>query len=208
MSPHVVGLASVLVAASLSGWLLAERRGPRTVEAGFWFEPVSFQSTRLGGPITATDLRVIASVARTEIVRAFAGLGVTLSDRRDAPYRVQVVQDVRDPRTRWNVKVAGQSRGVTGVGGFGTVNFSFFASGAMVYAPDTATRDVLIEAIGRGIGRGAVHELTHQLLPKAPLHAGGDIQSYEYHSGARPEQFFGAMRWGVARSLLQERWGR
>jgi len=208
MSPHVVGLVSVLVAAGASVWLLAESRGPRVAAAGFWFEPVTFQSARLGGPISPTDLHTISSIARAEIVHAFAGLNVTVSDRRDAAYRVQVVQEVRDPRTKRHMNVAGQSRGVPGVGGFGTVNFSFFASGAMVYTPDTATRDALVEAIGRGIGRGAVHELTHQLLPKAPLHAGRDIQSYEYYSGARPEQFYGHMRWGVARPLLQERWGR
>jgi hypothetical protein len=208
MSPHTVGLASVLVAVGASVWILAGSRGPRTAVAGFWFESVSFQSTRLGGPISATDLHTISSMARAEIIHAFAGLNVTVSDRRDAPYRVQVVQEVRDPRTRRDVKVAGQSRGVPGVGGYGTVNFSFFASGAMVYAPDTATRDALIEAIGRGIGRGAVHELTHQLLPKAPLHAGRDMESYEYYSGARPQQFFGDMRWGVAGPLLRERWGR
>ena len=65
----------------------------------------------------------------------------------------------------------------------------------------------LIAAIGRGLGRGAVHELTHQLLPKAPIHATRDPRSYEYRSAARPEQFFGDLRWDLARPLLQARFG-
>lgn len=207
VSPHAVGLLSVLVAAAASALLLAERRGPRTVEAGFWFEPVSYASARIGGALTPADLHTISAVAREELVAAFEGLGITLTDERHAPYRVQVVQKVRDPRTRRDMKVAGHSRGVPGIGGVGVVSFAFFASGATVYAPDTATRDAIIAAIGRGIGRGAVHEFTHQLLPKAAIHASRDPASYEYRSAARPEQFFGEMRWNLARPLLQARLG-
>lgn len=207
VSPHTVGLVSVLVAAGASALILAELRGPRAVEAGFWFEPVSYASTRIGGALTPADLHTISVVARAELVAAFEGLGITVTDKRQASYRVQVVQEVRDPRTRRDMKVAGQSRGVPGIGGIGTVSFSFFASGATVYAPESATRDALITAIGRGIGRGAVHEFTHQLLPKAAIHASRNPASYEYSSAARPGQFFGDMRWDLARPLLQARLG-
>lgn len=206
-SPHAVGLTSVLVAAGVSVLLLADRRGPRTAEVGFWFDPVSHSSARLGGSVTPADIDAIDSIARAELAVAFAGLGVTVTDRRDAPYRVHVVQEVRDPRTRRDMKVAGQSRAIPGLGGYGTVSFSFFASGAMVYTPEEASRAALIAAIGRGLGRGAVHELTHQLLPKAPIHATRDPRSYEYRSAARPEQFFGDLRWDLARPLLQARFG-
>ena len=53
----------------------------------------------------------------------------------------------------------------------------------------------------------AVHELTHQLLPQAPIHDRRDIRSYEYDSAARREQYFGEMRWDLARPLLMARLG-
>lgn len=65
----------------------------------------------------------------------------------------------------------------------------------------------MIEAIGRGIGRAAVHEFTHQLLPTADVHDSTDVRSYEYASAARPEQYFGNMRWSLAWPLLHRRFG-
>jgi hypothetical protein len=206
VSPHAVGLVSVLVAAGASVLLLAERRGPRSIEAGFWFEHVSYASPRLGGALTAEDLLIISSTAHAEIVRAFEGLSISVTNRRDARYQVRVVQQVRDHRFQRDVGVAGQSRGVPGLGGQGTVSFTFFANGALVYAPDNPPRPALVEAIGRGLGRAAVHEFTHQFLPKAVIHS-RDERSYEYYSAARQAQFFGDMRWDLARPLLQARLG-
>ena len=60
-------------------------------------------------------------------------------------------------------------------------------------------------AIGRGIGGAAVHELTHQLLPRAPIHDSRDPASYEYRSAARAEQYYGTLRWDIARPLLERR---
>jgi hypothetical protein len=75
----------------------------------------------------------------------------------------------------------------------------------VVYAPDGADRAAIIAAIGRGIGRAAVHEFAHQLLPHAPLHASRDHASYEFHSAARPQQFFGEMHWDLAWPMLEAR---
>jgi hypothetical protein len=178
------------------------------MEAGFWFEPVTFESARLGDPLTREEMATIESIARTELGRAFAGLNLRFSDRGGARFRVRVVQDVRDERRQGAMSVAGSSRGVAGFGGTGVVNFSFMASGAVGYAPEDATRAELVAAIGRGVGRGAVHELTHQLLPRTPIHQSTDVRSYEYYSAARPEQYFGDMQWGPAWPLLVERVGR
>lgn len=181
-------------------------RAPRTRQVGFWFEPVAYESPRLGGSLTSDELTTVARVARAELVGAFTGFNVVISDRRDAPYRVRVVQDLRDERMERDAWIAGESRALS-FGGTGAVNFMFLANGAMVYAPDHATRDELVDAIGRGIGRAAAHELAHALLPKADIHNTSDRRSYEFDSAARVEQYFGDMRWDVAGPLLSQRLG-
>jgi hypothetical protein len=201
-------VCAALVAAALVSWTLAERSQPAVVEAGFWFDHVTFASARLGGWITAADLSTIEDVARGEVTRAFRGLPIRVSDRRDATYRVRVVQAVYDPRLRGRFAVAGASRAVPGLGGQGEVSFEFLAGGATAQSPEQATRAEIVAAIGRGVGRTAVHEFTHQLLPRAPIHDSPDVRSYEYDSAARPEQYFGEMRWNLARPLLEERLAR
>ncbi len=198
-------VGAVFLTAALLSWMLAERSRPAVVEAGFWFDPVTFQSARLGGAITAEDRTAIEAVARAELAHAFAGLPIRVSDRRDATYRLRVVQAVYDPRMRGRWGVAGASHAVPGLGGQGEVSFDFLAGGATARSPDHATRAEIVAAIGRGIGRTAVHEFTHQLLPQAPIHDSPDVRSYEYDSAARPEQYFGEMRWNLARPLLAAR---
>jgi hypothetical protein len=153
-------------------------------------------------------MKTIESVARSELAHAFDGLRIVFSDRRDARYRVQVVQTLRDFRFQRDVWVAGESRAVRGFGGHGAVSFFFLASGAIASAPEDAGRDSIVEAIGRGVGRSAVHEFVHQLLPTTPIHDSTDVQSYEYDSAARREQYFGGMRWNLAWPLLHEQFGR
>jgi hypothetical protein len=162
---------------------------------------------RLGGPITAAEIATVESGARAELRQAFAGLAIAISSRRDARYTLRVVQEVRDLRFKRPVGVAGQSRGIAGFGGSGSVSFDFLANGAMAWAPDGADRTGLVAAIGRGIGRTAVHEFTHQFLPTAPIHDSRDDQSYEYQSAARRAQYFGAMRWDLAWPLLRQKIG-
>jgi hypothetical protein len=178
----------------------------RAVEAGFWFDEVTFDSSRLGAPLTAAEVAAIEATARAELRDAFRGLPITFTDRRDARYTLRVVQQVLDARFKRPVGVAGQSRGIAGFGGSGTVSFDFLANGAMAWAPEDAGRSELVTAIGRGIGRTAVHEFTHQLLPTAPIHASRDEESYEYRSAARRAQYYGSMRWNLARPLLDQRY--
>ena len=184
---------------------LAACAGQRRAEAGFWFEPVTFQSKVIGGALTADDLATIEAVARAELTQAFAGLPIVISARKDATFRVRVVQEVRDRRLRSNWGVAGESFSLPGLGGNSSVSFLFLASGAVAYAPAATSRRDLIDAIGRGIGRTAAHELAHLLLPQAPIHDSTDIRSYEFDSAARREQFYGAMHWAIARPWLEER---
>jgi hypothetical protein len=180
----------------------------RPVEAGFWFEPVTFQSKVIDGAVTAADLAVIEGAARAELKQAFRGLPIVISARRDATFRIRVVQEVRDPRFRGNWGVAGETFAVPGLGGQSNVSFLFLASGAVAMSPAGTSRDQVVQAIGRGIGRTAAHELAHALLPQAPIHDSTDIGSYEYDSAARREQYFGDMHWALARPLLEERLAR
>jgi len=202
-------LTVVLTAVTvLLGWRLAAEARVRVVEAGFWFEEVSFRSSRLGHPLTPNDLARVQAVARAELARAFDGLRIRVTDNREARYRVRVVQAVLDPRMRRPIHVAGQSRGMAGFGGGGVVNFELLANGAVVYAPPILDRPGVVDAIGRGIGRAAVHEFTHQLLPRAPIHASRDRSSYEFYSAGRAEQYFGELRWALAGPLLHARLAR
>jgi len=200
-------IVAIACAIAASGCAWPQQWTRRPIEAGFWFERVSFDSSRLSGALTAAEIETIAAVARSEITTAFDGFNINISDRRNTRYRVRVVQELREQLSRRGMRVAGESRAAAGLGGAGAVSFSFIASGAMVYSPEDASRAALVDAIGRGIGRVAVHEFAHQLLPKAAIHDTRDRQSYEYASATRPEQYFGDMRWDVARPLLLARVG-
>lgn len=195
----------VLAGGAAAWWTLADRARPDVVEAGFWFDDVTFQSARLGGALTRADVGTIEAAARTELGRAFAGLPIRLTDRRDAIFRVRVAQEVRDRRLRGNWGVAGESFAVPGLGGDATVSFLFLASGATAHAPEDLSRADLLAAIGRGIGRTAAHELAHLILPTRPIHDSPDVRSYEFDSAARREQYFGDMHWALARPWLEER---
>lgn len=177
----------------------------RVIDAGFWFEPVTYQSARLGKAVTPEEMAAIMGVAHSELADAFGGWSIRFSNRRDAKYRVRVVQQLRDMRVRWEVQVPAESRSVAGFGGQGAVNFFWMANAAVAYAPDTADRPSIVDAIGRGIGRAAVHEFAHLLLPRASIDDSSDINSYEYRSAARREQYFGELHWGRVRPLLVDR---
>lgn len=207
-TPRFAAVILAVVLAMPAAWLIwrhAEAARDRVIEAGFWFEDVSFQSTRLGGSLTGAEIARVHDTALAELTTAFRGLRIRFTPNRRARYHVRVVQAILDQRMAWTVNVAGQSRGMSGFGGGGVVNFTLLANGAVVYAPDDLDRSGIIEAIGRGVGRSAVHEFAHQLLPRAPIHASRDRSSYECYAAARPEQYFGELRWSLARPMLERR---
>jgi hypothetical protein len=78
----------------------------------------------------------------------------------------------------------------------------------MAHAPAGASRADIVDAIGRGLGRAAVHEFAHQILPHGPMHNTQDRASYEYWSSNRATQYYGEMRWSVALPKLEERLSR
>lgn len=177
----------------------------RPIELGFWLEPINYQSPRIGEPITAAEYFVIDNGARAEITRAFSDYVVHVTTNRRARYRIAVRQRVRlDPILKGG-DVAGASRGIGGLGGTGSVSFEFIANSAMAVSPASATRAEVIEIIGRGIGRVAIHEFLHQLLPGKPIHDSRDPYSYEGSNPTRVDGFFGELHWDIAGPWLNDR---
>lgn len=204
-APVAIGIAGALAAAALA--ILLFWQAPRHVAtAGFWFDDVTFelppaQTARLGGAIDEQARRRIRSVARSELRAAFSGLRIEFSEDRGAFYRVRVTQQSVVPGA------AGQSHVLMPLGGQGSVGFATLASQAIAHAPPDADRETIIEGIGRGIGRAAVHEFAHQILAGVNLHAGTDDRSYEYASADRPAQYYGEMHWTIAWSRLEAKLG-
>jgi hypothetical protein len=93
------------------------------------------------------------------------------------------------------------------LGGHGAVMFDIVALKAIHYAPAAASRQSIIDAIGRGIGRVAVHEFIHQILGVAASHNDADEKSYEYGSPDRPSQYYGDLHWTTAWPHLASKFG-
>jgi len=176
------------------------------VELGFWFDQgLTYASPRLGEPITGAELARVEHVAREEIEQAFRDFAVTVSASADARFRVRVVERLDDQRVPHGGSFAGESRAISGFGGSGAGSLLFVANGAMIFSPESATRAELIDALGRGIGRVAIHEFLHQLLPTAPIHDSKDTRSFEGNSPALVDGYYGDLHWDIALPWLRER---
>ena len=195
-------LAVVLIAAATAA---CDAFRP-VARCGFWFDDGAFDlpqmhAERLRGPIDRRERVEIESIARTELRTAFVGLRVVVSEDRDAFYRVHVVNDLGS-------SAAGQSHVLPPLGGQGAVSFRVLAGRAIAYAPPGADRATIIKAIGRGVGRAAVHEFAHQIVRGLNIHASSDELSYEYRSADRSAQYYGSLRWDLAWPALVDAWSK
>ena len=200
----------------------------RRLPARFSFEgvtpaSVAVVSERLRAPLTSADLGAIESSARQELQIAFRHTrlqfiappdhlrqgyggqeGGHYSNNAGAPaYRVRVVPQPEHGRS---FPSAGESRAFGGIRGDGVVNFNIVALSAIAYSKGSSDRESIVHAIGRGIGRTAVHEFAHQILGPAGMDGTADRFSYEY-ADLRAEHFFAQLHWGPAARQLQERIG-
>ena len=207
MSRHVfvIGL-SLLMAAVALFLVVRARSGSATLS--FWFETISDDARttlpgRLSGHISLDDMKAIEATSREEIAHAFRQYPISIVGRAAGLYHVRVL-DTLDSSAGGSA----ESYVFPGMGGHGYVNFRSLAHGAVVHAPPDADRREIIAAIGRGIGRAAVHEFTHQLLGRqARIDDSTDIQSYEYGSTSRRAQYYGHIRWDVAEPMLRRKFG-
>lgn len=199
----VASLVTVLGAAGLGVWSFrAERRGS---SAGLWFDDIGADASaefaeRAGSPLTTEEVARIESIAREELRAAYATTCLPISASPRATYRLHVQRELKG-------LIAAGSRSMPGAGGSGEISFGAIASNAVAFAPAGASREVLVAAIGRGIGRTAAHELAHQVLGGVDIHDKRDRFSYEYPD-LRPEHFYSSLHWTIAAAPLQARLGR
>ena len=183
------------------------------VEVGFWFDEVTFELSspldlrQLGGPIDDGEKAMIREMAQREMASAYADLRVRFTENRRAYHRVRVVQGELEGATKLSRGAAGQTMAMGPVGGDSTISFHVAVRGAFAYAAPQATRREILEGIGRGIGRTAVHELAHQFLGPTSAHSRDD-RSYEYGSPDRIGQYYGPIHWSTAWEPLRARLGR
>lgn len=199
----VVGLLVLLLSSSVLG---CSSGAP---SAGLWYDDGAFVlphdiSTRLGGTLRPDEVALIKKVSSTELERAFFGLRIKVTGRRDAFWRVEVLDLV--PRMG-GLPSAGQSFSLGALGGTGSVGLRTLAQSALDYAPAGTQRQGVIEGIGRGVGRAAAHEFAHQILGPAMRDNHTDPNSYEYFSADRQSQFYGELRWVSAWPLLRQKLG-
>ena len=202
----VVAGISLLLAAATGLFVLRSKSG--TTNLAFWFESISDDARktlpgRLPDGLSPDDMKLIEAASREEIARAFRAYPISIVGQVAARYHVRVVDSLNGPYGG-----SAESYAFPGLGGQGFVSFRSLAHGAVVHAPPDADRQAIVAAIGRGIGRAAVHEFTHQLLGRqARIDDSTDVQSYEYGSATRREQYYGQMRWDIAEPLLRQRFG-
>lgn len=208
--PALALASALLVAVAVRVWPVA---APLTARLAF--DPATFAETppdvasALGSPLTAADIEAIHRLSHEELRRAFDGLRIRFTDDGHAFWRLLVVPSVtrQGLNGRALQNAAGMSYALGPLGGGGYLNFTTLALKAVVYAPAGTTRDGIVTAIGRGIGRSAVHELTHLILGGRALDS-AEPDSYEFESADRASQYYGVLRWSGARPLLEQRLGR
>jgi hypothetical protein len=215
----VIGAIAVVVALSIFA-VLQWRASGATIAAGFWYEDFPFtlpdaHTVRLGGSLTAADVDSIKRLSRLELEQAFSQSRIVITDRRDAFWRIRVLETLNPPGPtsgigtgRLRIPRSGEAYALGPLGGAGSVSFVVAALGAIHYAPPGASREDMIRGIGRGIGRAAAHELGHAALGGRLVHNEDDESSYEFSSQERVEQYYGELRWTTARPLLDQKFGK
>jgi hypothetical protein len=206
-----IGVAAILVVAALCA-ALAWRSARATSSVGFWYEefPFTFSDSvnaAMGGPLTANEFEAIKRISRDELRHAFSGLRLSVTDNRNAFRTVRVRRELERRRSQ-RLPNAGETFALGPLGPRSVVNFTEVLMAAIAHAPPGTSRQTLIEGIGRGIGRVAVHELAHTILGTAgSMDNRTDPLSYEYFTHNRPAQFYGELHWTGAWPELIERLG-
>jgi hypothetical protein len=217
LSATVVTGALAVTAAAIVSAAIGWRASRATIEAGFWWDDAPFvlsvdDAAKIGGPLSATELATIRTIARADVERAFADLRIRITDNREAFWRVTVVgTPAGNPTFKYPFAAAGESHVFGPLGSWGSVGFLILAHNAIEYAPPSASRAGIVAGIGHGIGRAAVHEFAHQALGTdnlSNIDNRSDEHSYEFGNADRPAQYYGDLRWTAAWPVLEQKFGR
>ena len=206
----IAGALAVVI--TLAVFAALEWKAARTaMAAGFWFEDAAFDlppdvAGKLGGALTAADIHTIKQLSRRELEQAFAGLQIVFPDDGSGFWRVQVVSTLRFRGRVAPFGAAGASFGFGPLGGRASIGLSILAVNALRHAPANASRQAIIEGIGRGVGRAAVHEFAHQIAG-AQVDDRTHQDSYEDHSADRAPQDDGELRWARVWPILRAKVG-
>lgn len=200
--------AGALVAVLCVVLLRAARTG---VDVGFWYEefPFTFSpavTAVLGGPLTASEIDAIKQISRDELTHAFSGLKVRFRDGKEARWTI-TVQLAIQRRKGQRLPNAGETFAMGPFGARSVIDFTEVLMAAIAHAPAGIARQQLVEGIGRGAGRVAVHELAHGILGAGAMDNQTDDHSYEYFTHNRPSQYYGELHWARAWPVLVERVG-
>jgi hypothetical protein len=210
METRRLGVALMLVLACVADW--ACDIPTTSYSIAFGYEPDAFElpsraHATVGGALTLTERHLVEQTSRIEIDRAFSELAVSLSADDHAFWRVRVLKTLPPLSSRPRLRAA-ESLTLGFLGGAGNIGFDVVAAKAIDYAPTGADREVMIRAIGRAVGRVAVHEFIHQILGADFADNYTDHGSYEYGRIDRSAAFYGDLHWGPARPLLERRVGK
>ena len=159
-----------------------------------------------GDLLSDEERQTIQQLARTELAEAFAPVRVVITTNPSAFWRIAVVRSL-PTRASQALPRSGESIALGPLGGGGTVACDVIVRKAMQFAPEGATRAQVVDAIGRGVGRTAVHELVHQMLGASGTHNDADADSFEHGSSDRASQFYGTLHWTTALPLLRAKLG-
>lgn len=180
------------------------------VTAAFRFEDAACTlppaaAATFGGALTAAEVATIRRTARRELEDAYAGTRIRFTDGTDAFWHVAVQPAIRGRKA---LADAGHSIALGPLGGVGELSFTVLAMSAIRFAPAGASRAAIVDGIGRGIGRAAVHELAHQIVATAAMDNNSDPDSYEYSTFIRASQYYGTLHWGQAWPIVRQKIGR
>ena len=209
--PGVIVVGAIAVAVTVVVFAVVRWQASKTImSAGFRFDADPYvlpagPTRTLGGPLTESEIASIQTISRRELERAFAGTRMKITDGADAFWHIEVRHTLGEGR---QLPRAGHAIGLGPLGGIAEVSFAMLALSAIRLAPVGASRQVMIEGIGRGIGRAAVHELAHQIVATAAMDTSTDPDTYEYGSFNRASQYYGDLHWGGAWPLVLRKIGR